>query len=945
MRVAAVVSCCALILGCARPNESDGQKGDASVTADGFPKTCSKCHGSDESPAPPLDLLGQSDSARRGVGAHRAHLFSAHGLSKPVACASCHVVPAAEASPGHMDGPWPANVVFGGLAVARGVKPVLVVEKGTGDARKDAVLQVTCASVYCHGAGMSGGAATSPVWNSTSGTDYVRCGACHGFPPALKRNQEPHPANSACGTCHSLTVSDTDNTAIAHPENHINGRVELTGSVASCNACHGDPGAKNPPPGDPDTAPPLDVNGKLATTSIGVGAHQSHLRSKLSAPVTCSSCHIVPTAVDSPGHNVGSVAAVTFGSLAQADGASPTWDRSSATCSTYCHGQTLHGGTNTSPRWTLVDGTQRACGTCHGIPPPAPHVQSSACSGCHDTVSADNITFAKPEQHVNGKVDVAGGGGCNRCHGSDANNAPPKDTRGNTATSALGVGAHQSHLGSAWAKPIDCEDCHPLPTSMAHATGVAEVEFGARSKTGGLSPTWNESAATCASTWCHGPTNGGGSNRSPVWTKVGSGQAACGTCHGIPPPAPHVQSIACSSCHDTVGSDNITIAKPAQHVDGTVNVTGGDTCNSCHGSQTNSAPPKDAHGNTATTALGVGAHQKHLGVTSAKAIGCAECHGVPTSMAHSNGVSEVTFGARSKTGGLSPTWSESTASCASTWCHGPSNGGGSNHSPVWTKVGSGQAACGTCHGIPPPAPHAQSSACSSCHDTVGSDNITIAKPAQHVDGTVNVSGGNGCNSCHGSQANNAPPKDTRGNTATTAVGVGAHQKHLQAATYSNAIACNQCHTVPSSMSHSSGKVELTWGALAKTKGLSPSFNTSAATCSNVWCHAPVGFGQFGAGTAGGINHTPTWTKVGSGQAACGTCHGIPPSTGEHGEHSKRGCDACHSGYSFISVNKANHINGKVDVGGSSLSAGSYSNGNCARACHGAERWSGGGGDD
>ena len=45
--------------------------------------------------------------------------------------------------------------------------------------------------------------------------------------------------------------------------------------------------------------------------------------------------------------------AVTFGDLATTAGATPTWDRPSATCSSvYCHGATLPGGTNTRPTWT-----------------------------------------------------------------------------------------------------------------------------------------------------------------------------------------------------------------------------------------------------------------------------------------------------------------------------------------------------------------------------------------------------------------------------------------------------------------------------------------------------------------------------------------------------------------------------------------------------------------
>ena len=126
-----------------------------------------------------------------------------------------------------------------------------------------------------------------------------------------------------------------------------------------------------------------------------MGAHQSHLvpTDGLAAPVACSQCHKVPAAVGDSGHLDGTLhAEVSFGALAKSGGANPAWDRGPANCSsTYCHGGTLNaGGTNHLPAWTTVNGTQKACGTCHGSPPPAPHPNSSQCSLCHvDTMNAD----------------------------------------------------------------------------------------------------------------------------------------------------------------------------------------------------------------------------------------------------------------------------------------------------------------------------------------------------------------------------------------------------------------------------------------------------------------------------------------------------------------------------------------------------------------------------
>lgn len=530
------------------------------------------------------------------------------------------MVPQAVDSPGHRDGTWPAEVIFGGLAVAGGAQPTLTAPRGTGDETQDSELQVSCASVYCHGATLSGGTATAPEWSSTTPNGFVHCGACHGFPPALKSNRVAHPTSTACGSCHDLTVSATNSTRIARPENHINGRVDLNGGAGddggardadggnvdnvddACNACHGDASAQHPAPGDPATAPPVDTHGRSATTSIGVGAHQSHLRAKLSAPVACGTCHTVPSAVDTPGHNVGSTATVKLGGLAAADGATPKWDRTTATCTGYCHGQTLSGGSRTGPKWTQVDGTQAACGACHGLPPPAPHPQSTVCSRCHDTVADDDVTIAKPAQHVDGKVDATDGSSCRSCHGSSANAAPPKDTHGNTTTSAVGVGAHQSHLNAAtMSDPIACTECHTVPSSLSHSNGVVNLTWGPLAKANGLTPSFDGKAATCANVWCHAPVGfgllqsgtSGGITSKPTWTTVGGSQATCGACHGVPPfTGQHVQHafVGCGSCHAGYSFNSVD---KASHVDGQVEIGGsamgpgsyrnGRCTPSCHG--------------------------------------------------------------------------------------------------------------------------------------------------------------------------------------------------------------------------------------------------------------------------------------------------------------------------------------------------------------------------
>jgi predicted CxxxxCH...CXXCH cytochrome family protein len=191
---------------------------------------------------------------------------------------------------------------------------------------------------------------------------------------------------------------------------------------------------------------------------------------------------------------------------------------------------------------------------------------------------------------------------CTFCHGGKDNQsgAPPVSVAGQVASSASAVGAHSSHvMGPAKiAAAIDCSACHAKPAD-ALATGhidpsPAEV---AAAKGGAYAP----ASGTCASTWCHGGFPGGNAANTPKWTGVGSGGAACGTCHAIGPstgkhPAVYGKhkSIACSKCHaDTVDSAK-AIVDPTRHVNGTKDVKVGSgtwdpakkSCDpACHGKE------------------------------------------------------------------------------------------------------------------------------------------------------------------------------------------------------------------------------------------------------------------------------------------------------------------------------------------------------------------------
>jgi len=345
------------------------------VKDDCTPECCLRCHGSDANAAPPGDTNGRTDPALATVGAHQSHL-AASDWHASLTCSECHLVPACLMDPGHVDSSPPAELTWGDLALAGGASP--------------AYASSTCTGVYCHGASlMAGGSLTSPVWNVVDGTQ-AGCGTCHGIPPG-----PPHASDTACSTCHG-DVMGTDGVFV-NASLHVNGTIEVE-AAADCSACHGN---------DDNAAPPVDTQGRSDPAEITVGAHQAHLQdSDWHRPVECSNCHIVPGGTTDPGHMDASPAELAFGGVSIEHAATPAFDRATGACTgTYCHGAAFESnGTLTEPVWTVLDGTQDACGTCHGLPPPLPHPENDVCVTCHFNVY-DGEAFVNPERHINGMVN------------------------------------------------------------------------------------------------------------------------------------------------------------------------------------------------------------------------------------------------------------------------------------------------------------------------------------------------------------------------------------------------------------------------------------------------------------------------------------------------------------------------------------------------------------
>jgi predicted CxxxxCH...CXXCH cytochrome family protein len=163
----------------------------------------------------------------------------------------------------------------------------------------------------------------------------------------------------------------------------------------------------------------------------------------------------------------------------------------------------------------------------------------------------------------------------------------------------------------------------------------------------------------------------------------------------------------------------------------------------------------------------VGAHTVHAtGGPMAAAFDCGACHVKPTGILDAghidNAFATVTFGTLASRFGAAPTFSRTTGTCSSTYCHGAtirlqeqqqpgSSPRGANVAPSWTQ-GPSQATCGTCHGLPPDTgmhwSHVKTGAigcvlpCSWCHagyqDWPSTRDQAVPDKTRHVDGVKDV---------------------------------------------------------------------------------------------------------------------------------------------------------------------------------------------------------------
>ncbi len=408
--------------------------------------------------------------------------------------------------------------------------------------------------------------------------------------------------------------------------------------------------------------------------------------------------------------------------------------------------------------------------------------------------------------------------------------------------------------------------------------------------------------------------------------------------HGVVLHADNYQYNQCVSCH-------------AKSFGGG---TSGVGCFTCH----QSFPHKAGWSDTSSTNF----HGKFLRLGLGQLTDCASCHGAAfdggtsgkscftchASYPHNAGwidpASAVSHGKFLK----AKSWD--TGECAR--CHGANFSGGT----------SGKS-CFTCHPAYPHTVFASSSGhagylytqgyplaqCKTCHGASYAGgtvvNVSCSSAGCHADNTGTPKSPEACNTCHGQflasasdALSAAPPKSVLGDSATTVRGVGAHAKHLLSGTLGKSVKCVECHTVPTTL-FATGHVDTqlpaevvfndTLARLVTGGGTfvpNPTYNATSLTCANTYCHGKWQLKKSGPYAAFfttdsvmvGAANAPSWTSGASG-AACGSCHGLPP-TG-HPPSSLSDCQNCHgtvvNGSGQI-INHALHINGKVNVFGQEL---------------------------
>lgn len=260
-------------------------------------------------------------------------------------------------------------------------------------------------------------------------------------------------------------------------------------------------------------------------------------------------------------------------------------------------------------------------------------------------------------------------------------------------------------------------------------------------------------------------------------------------------------------------------------------------------------------------------------------------------------------------------------------------------SPSGAKVAE-EGDCLYCHELPPAdgahRKHVNDAGygCMTCHPGIDSSN-GIEGDTYHLNGTIDIVFA----AIAGDSATYSAEDHTCANTYCHGSISGGTQS-TPAWTETDFV-CRSCHGLPPDQGAHTGHDSLDCGichsgysaldsTISATRHLDGyndvdgpidggSFDSTAATCSNVGCHSGTRVSWFASGSS------------------CNTCHEAPPRSGAHQTHLVYDCGICHEGYSLIdtAASPATHFNNAVDVDGA-LDGGSYASGDSSCSgvgCH------------
>ncbi|KAF0220976.1 MAG: cytochrome C family, partial [Geobacteraceae bacterium] len=666
--------------------------------------------------------------------------------------------------------------------------------------------------------------------------------------------------------------------------------------------------------------------------SATANSHEKHV----GGAADCIKCHTKTTATGtsilagSPEHVDGTIDA-RFSKVSSFTNFSGAYNKTGKTCSaTYCHA-------GSTPQWG-ANGTLN-CASCHKADSTLPgkhnkHYESATVAGSYTATPGNNGTAGQYQFQ------------CSSCHG-------------------LSISNHASG-------PVSASAAGEIFFGYSAAGKRGTYTYGA---TVTLDGSLNWTNGTCANTYCHSNGAGAaGNNTTFTWAAPTLG---CADCHGDATTAgkllntgkhqAHVNNAAylgtnfgCADCHAKTVTSSTAIADKTRHVNKFMDYSGvragrNKTCSNiyCHsngkgnyinptGWSAASTPLacNGCHLNTSSS------HPKHV---TTSGITCDKCHNataasntalVAVNVTHVNGnAQDVSIAAAYDGNGVTGNYTPGTQTCSSVTCH--SNGKGGYQDVAWGATLN----CGSCH------PFGSLSAGHAKH-------IDVTQTSIFYTYTANRSGGDegagtakyrfGCSTCH--PTNEAiyhtngtidltlkPESGIAGSLRNKNVNITTVGKDVAGSgvkTSGATVTCDNvyCHTNAYATSTNWSNVTPAWtGSFANADrcanchGNSPSVGIagSAAHAAHVvGIHSDDIFtgtsGKLTAGTGGTGGNT---TAVGHGSSVqattinCNICHNATVTYARNDRNPSCSITGCHAAPTNLAQinNRANHVNGKVDV--------------------------------